>query len=120
MGGIDLSDGICALLAIRLVSIIVGLRLPQVASGRFKAMISCDPVPGFGRVEPPADVGVARWLVTTPSGPSPPSAFGTRNLRFRIAIAAAQAQVLQGVPVLYPRGWLATHARISIEPPYGV
>jgi hypothetical protein len=26
----------------------------------------------------------------------------------------------RGVPVLYPRGWLATHARISIEPPYGV
>src|ERR1700688_2570170 len=22
-------------------------------------------MPGFGRVEPPADVGVARWLVTT-------------------------------------------------------
>ena len=55
-----------------------------------------------------------------PSGPSPPSAFGIRNLRFRIAIAAAQAQVLQGMPARYPRGWLAAHARIWIDPPYGV
>jgi hypothetical protein len=84
MGGIDLSDGICALLAIRLVSIIVGLRLPQVASGRFKAMISCDPVPGFGRVAPLADVGVARWLLTTLCGPWSASAirqpFDSRDL----------------------------------------
>ena len=49
MREIDLSDGICALLAIRLGSIIVRLRLPHAANGRFKAMISCDPVPGFGR-----------------------------------------------------------------------
>src|ERR1700730_10890572 len=46
--GTDLSDGICALLAIRLGSIIVGLILPLPANGRFKAMISCDPVAGLG------------------------------------------------------------------------
>jgi hypothetical protein len=40
-----------ALLAIRLVSTIVSLSLPHAANGRFKAMISCDPVPGFGRFE---------------------------------------------------------------------
>jgi hypothetical protein len=37
---------IFALLAIRLSSTIV----PHAANGRFKAMISCDPVPGFGRL----------------------------------------------------------------------
>ena len=33
---------------------------------RFKAMISCDPVPGFGRVEPLADLGVAHRRVHDP------------------------------------------------------
>jgi hypothetical protein len=49
MGGTDLSNDICALLAIRLGSIIIDLRLPHAANGRFKPMISYDPVPGFGR-----------------------------------------------------------------------
>jgi len=40
-GGTDLSDGICALLAIRLSSIIVGLRLPHAANARFMATTSC-------------------------------------------------------------------------------
>jgi hypothetical protein len=43
---------ICALLAIRLGSINFGLSLPHAANGRYKAMISCDPVPGAGRSEP--------------------------------------------------------------------
>jgi hypothetical protein len=47
-GGTDFSDGIFALLAIRLGSIAVSLSLPHAANGRFKAMISCDPLPGFG------------------------------------------------------------------------
>jgi hypothetical protein len=38
-----------ALLAIRLSFLIVSISLPHAANGRFKAMISCDPVPGFGR-----------------------------------------------------------------------
>ena len=44
-----MSDGILALLAIRLGSMTISLSLPHAANGRFKAMISCDPVPGFGR-----------------------------------------------------------------------
>jgi hypothetical protein len=48
-GGTDLSDGICALLAIRLGSGIVGLILLHAATGRFRTMISCDPVPARAR-----------------------------------------------------------------------
>jgi hypothetical protein len=44
-GRADSSDGICALLAIRLRSIIVSLNLPHATNGRFKAMNSCDLVP---------------------------------------------------------------------------
>jgi len=51
----DLSEVICALLAIRLGSINFGLSLPHAANGRYKAMISCDPVPGVGRLLPDAD-----------------------------------------------------------------
>ena len=40
--------------AIRLGSRILGLSLPHAANGRFKAMIWCDPVPGFGRRQPVA------------------------------------------------------------------
>jgi len=60
MGGNNLSDGICALGAI-----IVSPRLPHAANGRFNAMISCDPVPGFGRPLPDADsTGVHRPVAT--------------------------------------------------------
>jgi hypothetical protein len=38
---------------IRLGSIIVSLILPHAANGGFKAMIWCDPVPGFGRLGAP-------------------------------------------------------------------
>jgi hypothetical protein len=53
----DFSIGTCALLAIRLGSISFGLSLPYAANGRFKAMISCDLVPG---IEPGGAAG-GRW-----------------------------------------------------------
>src|ERR1700730_6316354 len=43
-----LSNGICALLAVRLGSMNFGLSLQHAANGCFKAMISVGPVPGVG------------------------------------------------------------------------
>jgi hypothetical protein len=58
-GETDLSDGICAILAIRLHSGFVGPILLLAANGRFAALISCDPLAVFGGVEPVASVATA-------------------------------------------------------------
>jgi hypothetical protein len=49
VGGTDLSDGIFALLAIRLGSIIVSLSLPHAANGRLVATNSTPSTSAFGR-----------------------------------------------------------------------
>ena len=70
MSGTDLSNGICALLAIRLGFMYFGLSLPHTTNGRFNATISRAPVVSIGRHVTDASLGFAPahvWISRPPA-----------------------------------------------------